>query len=422
MITANATMPVSIQLPLVHNTIHHPYYVNEEEVVHRGGGRTPIGILENIISNEEFNRLQCEFWSHGEFLIEPRLLYRTPPESVYDPSMHLVIDPYDTKGGVNGRLLITPASIPVEPTVNSNQRSERLSRRPTMPRNRRADELIKIGATQLEIARALGKTSRETGRKYMWRTDQHHIWRDAKLEKIEAKIEAKEQQKKKNRILRELASQLEKITIDLTAAAEGNQAYQMAFHYTKLEPDTRYSPIQLIKFFGAYDRAKQGKREPVWKLAEYAGLEYYQGERILTTLNLPGLCCRGNRFVPSTEQEGMLDRSFDTGMSIKDITHFTGVPEYVVKTHLRRISNQRKIPRRIMRRFQLGKLAPTYRKPSRIFEALDAGLTPTETCEYYSEDPKKVEHMMQHSTEIRQAIVADLRILVNDPDLITPYL
>ena len=303
-------------------------------------------------------------------------------------------------GLASSTVIVYASEAGIELSVNKQKGTKR---RPEL------DELIELGATQVEIGQKGGFT-RENARRYINGTGQHEKW-------IENREKVPREQK--FRLISALKSMLDYLVQEEPFAGQKTFQYVQS---TGFNPKTNTSKIrlyELITFFERYKEAKNsGKKLGLYGLTQGLSITAQNAGRILHRVGLEPLY--GNKDIhgiPTEKKEAIL-RAYGLEMPRDDIAYFLGIPDGRMRHHIRKIGNKSKISLRNIASIR----NLTYRLASQIYEAQDLGFNENEIAQLFDKKEAVVNHEIENRELYQKTIINALRVLYVDNSINKPYM
>lgn len=298
------------------------------------------------------------------------------------------------------------------------------------------DKYIAQGLTLEQIAEEEAKekglekpVTHQAIRQYIKTTEQHKNWKEKRYE-----IKERERKRKKQ-FLSERQSLVNLLNEHLwKKAVDEGIAYEKAvlYHLTRKNRDPNIVPLdKLIPLFETYYQAKeQDKKLSLKELAKITNISFTTISVIFKAVDEEPMHGSLERITISSYKKQAIKRAHSQiQMNMTSIAYFLELPQYVVNQNMKRIGKRKRYPQCIIRFGSTKHLAGivkedilTYAKASQIYEALDAGFSKGEVCEYADVTKKIFDYAVRRRKSISKKIIKTLRILYPDKDYTTPYL
>jgi len=310
-------------------------------------------------------------------------------------------------------------------------------------RNSIRDKYIALGLSIGEIARRETKKrklkdelSRQAVSQYIHNTGLYEFWRE-KRDKVIAKEKEEREKSKSDRV--QLLSERKNL-VDLLnerfweRACDQGIAYEKAVQYDLMRRVNSANKIplgKLITLFKTYYEAKeQDIKLSLDELGKASDISpQYVGE-ILKEVGERAMFKVSPRIVTSPYKKEAIKRSYNLKMNYTDIAYFLGLKRHVVAQNtIKWFGDRRKYPDQIIKfsRSGLTKDRSRYYKltfplASQVYEALDAGFTKEEACEYAHVSKRIFNIAVKKRESISEKIVEALKVLYPDKNYQTPFL
>ncbi|MBI3333926.1 hypothetical protein HYZ97_00355 [Candidatus Pacearchaeota archaeon] len=279
----------------------------------------------------------------------------------------------------------------------------------------RLAEYVLKGLTSQQMGDETGET-RESARRKICALGLHTIWREQE-KRTSKKLRLREERT-------EIASLLEKRVKYLLADPALSWAERTAYEYnlkSQLGLSVRaIAHEKLVRFFSLYEEArKKGIEITLEYAAKEAGFARGAPEagRILARMNLPAF--HPYRLFPEKVQA--LKKTVKLGfLSLRDIAYLSGINTGTLGEHQIRTTAKGK-KRLHTKGTGKSRTELTYRKASRIYQAIDLGFSREETAFVCDTTQDIVSYALNHKREIAPQIIKALQVIYPVIKVTKPY-
>ena len=285
-----------------------------------------------------------------------------------------------------------------------------------------------------EEAKEKGKKPVSSNRiiQYLIGTEQYGIW---KKRRGDYRKEQKEQKKifdltknPQQELVDLLAAYLLKRAVDEGPAAEKAVRYHLR-NRNHGNINKAIGLKRLLGLFTDYYHAKeQGKLVSLEELGKPYNIFYVSVGQIFKRADVEPLHGSLDRHVIPRHKKEALDRAIDLLLAVSDIAYFLEIPHSFSKQfwHHRKKQGYHYTIFKLYRGGGKGPEFTHYRHASKIYEALDAGFTEEEACEYAGTkgrtlSQKAFAYVINHRNELETTIIQTLQVLYNKPNHNKPY-
>ncbi len=300
-----------------------------------------------------------------------------------------------------------------------------------------------ISEEQVNRTVLMGKPIRESGRVLgvnpftlydaLERADKIPLWLEKRKKIEESK---KSEQKEKEEAHQKLVDTLAHYTLSVASksgfASQKALEYFFRNNYVRKNWFSREKFEKMVRLFKAYDEARsKGERLSIYQLAEISGLFFVRAGEILRKVGLKSMYHpyipkkkKNVRNILGEERRESIKRAFYTDMTIKDLSYFLGLPFWTIKYHFQLLGKRGD---KTIWIFQAGFACSSedrldYRRASKIYEAIYAGFSSEEICEYAEVSDRARQYAIENRKGIEEKIVMTLREIFKDESIDKPYL